>query len=583
MRALLACTAVGAVPIALAALPPAPFDLERDVACVLPEETVVYAEAPGLPDLCRRGLRHPLIETVLASPLGDLIREEIGHPGFALAGLNVMAGRPVLPALAKLTSAGVAVGLVPRADGDPVVCVVARGDDAEWREVLEHAMNRVAEARELPKDRIVPPHREIRGMDVWLLGDFGAMAYRDGLFVGATDEAVLRRMIDLGAEEGRSGLAAREDFHRARGSYRTDEAFLWSWLDLEALEDAAPDGLRDLRSVPRRPPAQLLLGPSLANIAGARSGVVEVRFGGDRIELDLVGVDAPGGPAAGLLAPRDAGPPALPAPRERETARGVLYRDLAGLFRRRVELFPPEAQPGFAEATSNLALFFGGQDVTDEVLPRLEPWIGLVSRPVRFDDGAVPDVPLPGAAVLVRVKEPESTGPELVAAVQSLIAVLNVEAAQQQQPVMTLDLELRGDTRITYGRFRAPDEGEGVDLRYNLEPACAMVGDTFVLGTHRVLVGDLVEQLATGDLAPPASGERLELSGPEVARAVAVNEEALVLNTVLTEGKTEEEARRELRGLRALAGMVEALQLETARPAARDLRASLQLLLGGER
>ena len=48
------------------------------------------------------------------------------------------------------------------------------------------------------------------------------------------------------------------------------------------------------------------------------------------------------------------------------------------------------------------------------------PYAGeyTVTRRIR-DERAVPEVPLPGAAILVRTTEPETMGPELVAAVRS--------------------------------------------------------------------------------------------------------------------------------------------------------------------
>ncbi|MDA1267262.1 MAG: hypothetical protein O2816_19445, partial [Planctomycetota bacterium] len=283
-----------------------------------------------------------------------------------------------------------------------------------------------------------------------------------------------------------------------------------------------------------------------------------------------------------ILAPAGATPPALPAAKADDTARAVLYRDLQAIFKHRGELFPVEAQPGFAEAISNLALFFGGQDITDDLLPNLEPWIGVIARPVEFDDGAVPDIPLPGAAVLVRSSQPDAIGSQLVAATQSLLSILNIDAAQNQQPVLTVKLELHEGHTITYGTYRRPGEGEGVDARYNLEPACALVGKTFVLGTHRNLVKDLVSQISRGEIDPPERGEMLEFSGTEIARVIEANMETLVLNAVLSDGKTEKQARKEIKGLRALSAMIEVLRFETARPAARDLRVSLSLILKDE-
>jgi len=577
---LCAAPLVHSAPIAVAADPAAP----QDVAALLPAEVEVYAEAPGLPALCRQGLRHPLLASVLDSPVGDLIRDEVGSPGLLLVGLSVKVGRPVLPAIAKLTEGGLAVGLVPRKGGKPLVCVAARGDAAEWKSVLEAALGMVAESEGLPPADLIAPQRTVDGMHVWDLGDTLVMAHADGLFLAASDAATLERMIALrGDRAAETSLAANLDFQRARSAYRTDAALVWSWLDLAALETSADDGLGELRAIQTQPAAQLLLGSTLANLGGAQSGALELRLGATSLELDVVGLDAPEGVAAKLVAPRKTSPPALPAQVDGETARGSVYRDFATVFRERVDLFPPGVQPAFAEATSNLALFFGGKDVADDVLPKLDPWIGFVSRPVAFDERAIPEVPLPGAAILVRTTEPETMGPELVAAVQSLLSILNIEAAQQQQPILTVNLELHEGTTITYGRYRAPVQDEGVDLRYNLEPACAMVGDTFVLGTHRALVKELAGQLARGELTQPPRGESLELSGAEVARIIAANEETLVLGAVLEDGKSEAQARKEIQGLGAVAGLIDALRLETARPAARDLRASLKLLIGGER
>lgn len=560
----------------------APLEAPSDIAALMPAEVEIYAEAPGFSELCRQGLRQPLVAAVLESPLGDLIREEVGSPGLLLIGLSVKAGRPVLPTLAELSADGLAIGLVPRKGAKPIVCVAARGDADEWESALEFALAKLAESQGLPPADLIAPQRTVDGMHVWELGDFAAIALDDGLFLAASDAATLERMIALRREAAES-LATNAEFQRARGAYRTDDALLWSWLDLAALEASADDGLGDLRKLPGQPAAQLLFGSTLANLGGAKTAALELRLGANSLELDVVGIDAPEGVAAKLVAPRKTSPPALPAALDGEAARGSVYRDFASVFRERVELFPPGAQPAFAEATSNLALFFGGQDIADDVLPKLEPWIGFVSRPVVFDERAVPEVPLPGAAILVRTTEPETMGPELVAAVQSLLAVLNIEAAQNQQPILTVNLELHEGTTITYGRYRAPVQGEGVDVRYNLEPACAMVGDTFVLGTHRALVKELAGQLVRGELTQPPRGESLELSGAEIARVIAANEETLVLGAVLDDGKSEEQARKEIGGLVAVAGLIDALRLETARPAARDLRASLKLLIGGAR
>ena len=572
-------TLLAAIPIAWAALPPRTVDLERHVASLLPEATVLYVEAPGARELFVDGLRHPLVATLLRSPVGELVRERTKvPPAMALGMLNLWAGRPVLPTLASMTEGGFAAGVVPRVGDEPeVLCIAARGDATVWREAVELAMTKIAEARGLPLDKVVPPHRRIRGMDVWLLGDSGALALEDGVFLASNDEETLRSMIDLGAAPEPGGLGARASFRAARPGTGADP-FAWAWADLDGMQAAGME-LEELREVAGAPGAHLALGSMVAVLASAREAVLELDVGADRIHVSLTGRGVEDGVGRELLAPLDGSAPPLPAGTPAEAARGVVYRDLAGLFRHRVELFPPEAQPRFAEAASNLALFFEGADVAEDVLPGIDPWIGFVAREVEFDRRAVPEVPLPAAAAVLRLREPDVLGPRLVTAFQSFLAILNVQAAQEQQPGLTLSLEMHGGRTITLGRFRTPAEDEGVDVRYNLVPACTVAGDAFVIGTHVALVRDVAAQLDAGELGEPPAGETLSISGPRLAEVVRANREALAMNAVLNEGKTEEEADADVAGILAVAEVVETLSVATSRPSADDLRVELSLAL----
>lgn len=577
---LLLSTCVCAVPVALAAVPPTPADLRRDVASMMPASTLVYVEAPGLAELAELGLQHPLVATLLDSPLGDLIREQAKmSPEVALGMLNFYAGRPVLPAVAKLSADGVALG-ISLADGEPVFQLAARGDAATWEEVVELAMTKVAEAWGLPLDKVVPPHKEIRGVDVWVLGDTATIALDDGVFLASNREDALRQMIDLAAAEEAAGLAANPRFQRSREG-RGSAPFLWSWVDLNGVEELGlGDGFQNLRAMATQPAPHFLLGSAIASLGGAEELTASLRMAGDSIELGLRGYGVDEGAGRAVLQPIGDAPPPLPRALPDEAARGMFYRDLAGLFRHRVDLFPSDVQPKFAEATTNLALFFGGADLSDELLPSLSPWIGVIARDAEFDEGAVPEIPLPSAAFLVRMAEPEVTGPQMVTAFQTFVSILNVNAAQEMQPSMMLQLAAHEGSTITFARFRTPKPDEGVDLRYNLVPACAQVGDTFVLGTHVSLVKQLVAQLSRGELeAAGESGDSLVLSGAQIAQAVRANEDALVMNSVLNDGKQEQRARQDVRGLILVAELIERLELTATRTAEDEVAVTLRLSL----
>ena len=236
------------------------------------------------------------------------------------------------------------------------------------------------------------------------------------------------------------------------------------------------------------------------------------------------------------------------------------YRDLAAVFRERVELFPPQTLPAFAEAVSNLTLFAGGLDLEEQILPGLSPWVRLVVRPVPFDPGAEPELPLPAAAAIVELTDPQ-LGPVLVGAFQTAIGLVNVDRAQKSEDGMLLGLSLEGEVQITSARFHPPLPGDGVDVRYNLEPACAVVGRHFILGTHRALVAELAEG------QPDWKEADLRVLGPAVSRVIAANFEALVVQNMLDHGNTRERAEGNVRFLQTALALVRELTIEVAHPA----------------
>jgi len=584
MNKTLVVTLLGALPVALAAIPPAPFEHGRDVAALMPPGTVVYLEAEGLGELCAQGFEHPLVAPLLGSPLEDWMQEQVGLSlPDAVELMDLWAGRRALPALERLIEGGLAAGVLPGETDVPIFCVAARGDAELWEEVVDSVMTQVADTQGLPRDKIVPPHREIRGVDVWLLGGVGAIALCEGVFLASTDQETLREMIDLGAEGMLGGLATDERFSRARETQRSPETFLWAWLDLEGIEAVAPEEVGELRRLPFDPLAQLLFGASLANLVAAQEGVVEVRFDGGRVDVDLVGVGAAEGPHAVLLPSRKSPLPPLPTLRPHEVARGVVYRDLAAIFRGREELFDAEHQPALADVASGLAVFFGGADVAEEVLPSLSPWIGVVARSVEFDPRAVPDPCLPSVALLIQVDDPESMGPRLVSAVQTAFSLANVKAALKRQPLLKVQVESSAGHSVTYGRYPPPSAGESADLRYNLEPACSLVGETFVIGTHRALVGELVAQLAAGDLEPPRTREGLVLPSADVAGLLSAIPDALAASTTASTDQALGQVLRRIGASLPREGLADTVGVEVDGQGALGLRASLSWVLHGHR
>lgn len=559
--------------------PPAPIAPDRDIATLVPEQALYYVEACGLGPVLEQGLEHPFVRTVLESEMGAALLSRAGRtPAELIALADSTFGRELLPALARAGSRGMVLAGTAEESGPKFVLVVL-GDDAELlQQLLSRAFDLVEERFGVP-GALDRPQRTVRGADFWKLGEELTIARRDGLLVVGNREGLVSDVLDLAAEPDALGITARPGF-RELAKERANEPTLWGWADLEHLATADREGLAKLRALGGNPGAQALLGAGICAL-GTSDDIslwLTVRQQDFSLGARGTGVDvvAPLAPRSERFAP----PPPFDMPDE--VAQGLVYRDYGALMRHRVELFPPETLPKFSETLSNLALFFGGKDVGEEVLPRVSPWIQLVSRPIAFDEGRVPEIPLPGVALVAELDEPEVMGPEFLTAFQSVIGVINVDQAQKSGRMMQLRLQLEGDVQITSARFLDPGPADGVDIRYNLEPACAVAGGSLVLGTHADLVRAVVRQLAarTGErTAAPSATEELRLKGSPLAKAIADNFEALVMNKVLEDGVEYDQAKKDIGGLQLLVASIEdaGLSVDQSVPGSVAFRADVTL------
>ncbi len=539
---------------------PAP---EREIASLVPEHCPLYVDATGLLPTFRRGLQDPLVQALISSAAGRryLSGTTDRAPEALLRRADDWFGRPVLPALVALAQRGLALGMLP---GSEQAVLVLHGEEpASVRRTLEELFDRLELALGWP-GALDEPREYWHGADVYMLGDDLVVARREAVLAVGNAADLVRQVLALAADPGGRGLLARPAFTAAHGQ-RTRREHLWAWADLERL-GSADRGLGELRGWNRSPSVQSLFGPQLAALASSRilSGWLSSP-GGAGIELGLRGSGARS--AEVLLPAARSGALVPPAPDGGEAlAQALLYRDYAGIFAHRRELFPPETLPAFAEQISNAALFFGGQDIGQDLWPRISPWFRMVARAPQFSPGLEPELPLPAVALIAGLEEPERTGPELIAAFQSLISVSSMDQAQKGRSGMKLELAREGEAELTSARFLPPRAGDGVDVRYNLQPACGLVDRWFVLGTHESLVREVLRDLATAPESPESIGsgpcESLLLAGEGLAEFLARNEEFLVVQKMLEEGLARPEAEEEIEGLRLIVASVARLEVE---------------------
>lgn len=575
LGALLTLTVPGRPSESLSARP------DETAARFMAPQTLVYLEAPDLSALLDEGLGHPLIERLRGSELGRMLLREAGaSPEAGLAMAAVAYGRPLLPALSSMTSGGVALGVRVRS-GMPAWTLVARGDDAElWRTMWERTLELYAEQFESWGEMTIP-REQVGDAELWLL-DEAVAALRGSDFVFGNDEGAVRNVLER-LKGGGESLLSRQDFAAALGE-RPRDSFLWSWMDVDGIAALEGDSMDDLRAMIAKPEVHFLLGSGFALAGQAESLSASAHLDADRIALEVIARGIAEGPAEMLLPTsakaRMKEAPSLPREHPRESARALFYRDVAGVFRQRGELFPSHELPSFGKAITDLSILFGGLDLEDDILPGLSPWVRVLARPVDFDPAALPEIPLPAVAILVDVAEAERVGQRLVGAFQTAIGLANIDSTQKGRKPLVLGLEAGEGVQISYATFPAPAEGDGVDLEYNLVPACCMVKQTFVLGTHRALVRELALEIAGGAAGVRAPGdEYVHLDGSALARMVADNSEALVVQAMLDKGKSEEQARKEMEGLQAALQLVKDIELRSERAADGSLTFELELTL----
>ncbi|MAB80448.1 MAG: hypothetical protein CMJ89_13935 [Planctomycetes bacterium] len=530
-------------------------DQSPGLARRFPEGTVLYVEGTGLSELFDDGLGHPFVQAFFATKLGRTLTST-ASPEDWLAFVNSTLGRSALEGLAELTANGVAFGLAGDKE-DPQAALVLCAESAGVADDIREDIFNLLEDKTDHPGALDRPHATLDGASFWNIGE--ALVVQRGaqiIFGNSRDYALA---IDACSEKsGERNLVSREGFRDLYGA-RSEAGLLWAYADRRAIEQSFDTELHQLAAGNEDPAVHTLLGSQLGALATAQTVTAELSLGANELHLSVRGFDTDG---AATLLPQNSAPipPALES--EDDLVNGLIYRDFAAILTQGSDLFSPRKVPKLAEAESQLSLFFGGQEVGEKVLPHLSPWLRLISRPLNFSTGPKPEIPLPGLALIGKLEQPERSGPQFLAAFQSIVSVIGVDQAQKQGRPFLLSVGQEGRIPISVARFLDPYEGDGIDMRYNLRPACAIVGDALILGTHEELVRELIRELESLHSPATAASESLHIDGPALAELIQANFEALVMNKVLEDGVSIEKAREEIGGLEMLAHSLRTLRID---------------------
>jgi hypothetical protein len=396
---------------------------------------------------------------------------------------------------------------------------------------------------------------QYQGVTAYSASTQEAHAIADGLLVVANGGEALKTMIDRiqGREAVKAPLADDETW-TARRAAIDPQAAAWSLVRLDRLRKIDPK-----RFAPEKiePGPLFLLGPWIESAARADWIASSFTWTSTRATAEavmplavsnekLVSAYLPG-PGQGASRP----------PRPPGTIASLsLWRDLSAVWEARGEIFPPEAQQGFAQLDTFAGQFFGGRDFGSGVLGAIgTDWRLVVARQDPSTLDPRPEVLTPAFAIVIDLKDEDPDfGVRLEAAFQSFVGLVNLGAAQSKAPPLMLGSESLDGTTITVARFQTsrnrPDD-EPVHIRHNFSPSAVRFDNHFVLSSSAALARDLVRTLR--EPSPPTDATiLLEADGRELSQLIAQDREYLVNQNVLEQGNDRGQAEAEIDLLRQL-------------------------------
>ena len=181
------------------------------------------------------------------------------------------------------------------------------------------------------------------------------------------------------------------------------------------------------------------------------------------------------------------------------------------------------------------------------MLPNLGNEMIVVGTRRVFKKGEpAPAVKFPAGAVLIPLKNAKQLGPKLQIAFNNLVAIINLQAGMMGYSFLTMAKEYKG-IRILEASYMDATKGEmegkkSLPARFNLKPACATVGNHFVLASHTDILKQVIDGYGKGGKAVEGVNAGVWLKPREIHAILAENREPLVAQAMVNDGLGRAEA-----------------------------------------
>lgn len=539
---------------------------QTDPAKLAPETAVVYSELtnPG-----------PLLDLALAPKTRKLLENTEGYQKYlqsekyqqlqmVIGILENRLGKGWEPALRDLVGGGIAISTDP-ASGSGLLAIRSR--DRELLEKLNKTVGELIETDAKTHGRESPvKSKEYRGFTGWTFGGEEAHVIVDDLLLISNKADTLKAAVDRYRDPSAKNLAATTDFAAARSS-RPAGGVGWSWLNLSLVRQD-PNVQKGLNKRSDNPVIEFFAAGVIDAIKQAPYVTTSIDFDANKLRLrtELARqASATSAARTWYFAPHSDEPALTPSD---TIGRFAVFRDLAGLWLARDDLFDEATVAKFAQADSQLGLFFSGRDFGPEVLGELAAPLQVVVARQTYPDGKPkPALKLPAFAVVLKLKRPDDFAPELLLTYQKLVGFINVVGGMQGNPQLLLSDEDYQGTKIWQGTFRhdsktnkeEADKEKG-PLHHNFSPSCARIGEHFVFGSTVGIVRQVADAFKAGESAAVLKDNtNLTIEAAPLAAILADNKEFLITQNMLGQGHSRPEAETAVQTILDALGQVERL------------------------
>lgn len=335
------------------------------------------------------------------------------------------------------------------------------------------------------------------GSNTWHVKDQAWVSLNGSWLVATQQRALLDRTLALlgNAPDKPAALSAQENFGlMERGLGRDHHARVW--VDTGMIKKA----LGDRFGLPKKAEdgaASFIFGGliELADRSPFAAATLDFRDNCAEGSLTIAGDPAKLPEPASLWYVQYPENGVIPLPKTPGTiAAFTMHRKLGQWYRQRDSLLADRLLPAFDTFEAGIGNLLPQKDFGQDVMPLIGDNFTFVSALQSYDhlDGA-PGIKLPAFAAIFDLPKPQEGTDTFSLFFQTLGAILNLQAGQENRQPSVMDTEVYHDTKISWSRYLTKPKGDRLAVAYNFQPAAASVGRKYIIATSVQLCRDLID------------------------------------------------------------------------------------------